>query len=66
MVKRIKSSLRGLTFSLSEADGNIKVGMKYRYIANIAEKTVDIIPDDANGTHTVSKKTHQRLRKATF
>jgi len=56
MVKRIKSSLRGLTFSLSEAEGNFKVGMKYRYIANMAEKTVDIIPDDANGTHTVSKK----------
>lgn len=55
--KRIKSSARGLTFSLSEAEGkNITVGMKYRYIVNMAEKTVDIIPDEENGTHMVSKK----------
>ena len=64
MKKKIKTSKRGLTFSLQEGDG-VYVGMKYRYIVDISSKTVNIIPDE-NGTHVVSKKRTKSSVKPLF
>lgn len=51
--KRIKSSKRGLTFSL--ADSSSTIGTHYRYIVDKAKKEILIIPDK-NGNMTVSRK----------
>lgn len=63
MKKRIKSSKRGLTFSLEEE--NISVGSKYRYILDKERKQIAIIPD-ANGPLSVSKKKVGKKLKPLF
>lgn len=52
-MKKIKTSKRGLTFSLEQQDAPI--GAKYIYILDLNKQCVNIIYDE-NGTHTVSKK----------
>lgn len=64
MKKKIKSSARGLTFSLAE-DAGVYVGMRYRYVIDVTAKTVNIIPDE-NGTHVVSKKRVKTAIKPLF
>ena len=53
MNKKIKSSKRGLTFTVP--DETIKIGDRYRYIINKSNKSIMIIPDQ-NGNMTVSRK----------
>ena len=64
MKKIIKPSERGLTFSVEEGDG-FSVGMRYRYVLDMANRTVNIIPDEC-GTHVVSKKRSGRRIKPLF
>lgn len=52
-MKTLKSSNRGLTFSLENDEAQI--GTKYRYIIDKKEKCVKIIPDE-NGNITASRK----------
>lgn len=51
---KIQSSKRGLTFSLSD-DAPVQVGQKYRYVLDVQNNQLHIIPD-AEGKYTVSKK----------
>lgn len=53
MLKRIKKSTRGLTFSLSNDE--IAIGSKYRYVVDKANKAIIITPDH-DGNMTVSRK----------
>lgn len=58
--KKIKSSRRGLTFSLEESD--VAIGTRFRYVIDVRNRAVNIILDDAGG-HTVSrKKSGKQLR----
>lgn len=63
MKKRLKSSNRGLTFSLPESE--IPVGTRYRYIVDAFNRQVFIIPDE-NGRLKVSKKKVGRHEKPLF
>ena len=51
-MKKIKKSIRGLTFSTNQKD---VIGNRYHYVVDKKEKQVLIIPD-ANGPMTVSRK----------
>ena len=61
--KKIKTSKRGLTFSLEENESNI--GKKYRYIVDMNKKEINIIYDE-NGNMTVSKKKSGKKIKPLF
>lgn len=63
MMKKIKASKRGLTFSLDNTD--IKIGQKYRYVLDMAAHTINIIPDDL-GKLKVSKKKVGKKEKPLF
>ena len=51
MIKKIKGSKRGLTFTLP----TLQIGTRYRYVIDKTHKEISIIPDE-NGNMTVSKK----------
>lgn len=51
MIKKIKKSSRGLTFSLPE----LKIGSRYQYRIDVKKKQVVIVPNE-NGSVVVSKK----------
>lgn len=63
MKKEIKSSKRGLTFSLSSKD--IAIGTKYRYVVDKKKQEIAIILDEA-GTMTVSRKRAGKVFKPLF
>lgn len=50
-MRKIKSSRRGLTFTAP----SLRIGSHYRYIVDLSEKKIYIIPDD-EGKMTVSRK----------
>ena len=50
-MRKIKSSRRGLTFTAP----SLRIGSHYRYIVDLSEKKIHIIPDD-EGKMTVSRK----------
>lgn len=54
MFKRLKSSIRGLTFSMTE-NSVFTIGSHYRYVIDKANKEVIIFPSDKCG-NTVSRK----------
>lgn len=54
-MKKIRSSKRGLTFSIP----SLKIGAHYRYVIDKWKKEVSIIPDE-NGNMTVSRKKSSR------
>lgn len=62
-IKKIKTSKRGLTFALEEED--VPIGAHYRYIVDMAGKTVNIVMDDT-GTNTVSRKKSGKRLKPLF
>lgn len=60
MKKRIKSSQRGLTFSLTEEE--IPIGTHYRYIVDTFKKQVYIIPDEEGKLKVSKKKTGNSVK----
>lgn len=51
MTKKLKSSRRGLTFSLP----SMPIGKRYKYVVDKNKKEISIIPDE-NGKILVSRK----------
>lgn len=62
-IKRIKKSIRGLTFALREDE--VKIGSHYRYVVDIVKKEILIILDES-GDMTVSKKRTGKKVKPLF
>lgn len=54
MFKRLKASIRGLTFSMTE-NNVFTIGSRYRYLIDKSKKRVIIFPSDEHG-NTVSRK----------
>ena len=61
MIKKIKSSKRGLTFSFPSM-GAFKPGAKYRYIIDVSQKQLLIIPSQDGGLVVSRKKSGNQVR----
>lgn len=62
-MKKLKSSKRGLTFSLDPKEA--KIGEKYRYIVDLKNNEIIISPDE-NGSLTASRKRSGKQFKPLF
>lgn len=59
-MKKIKSSKRGLTFSLDETD--IQIGARYRYIIDKKKQEILIIPDEQGSLKVSRKKSGSKIK----